>query len=86
MTVKMTEKHQITIPKKIADILDLKKGTIFDIVVSNNRIELIPLEAKEKIFSEDVYEKLDILAIREKGEEKRVSKKYVNNLKKGKID
>jgi len=83
MTVKVTEKHQITIPKKIADTLDLKKGAMFDIVVSKNRIELIPLETKEKIFSEDVYEKLDILAMKEKGEEKRVTKKYINNLKKG---
>lgn len=86
MTVKMTEKHQITIPKKIADALDLKKGAMFNIVVSKNRIELIPLEIREKVYAEDVYEKLDVLAKKETGKEKRVSKKYIRNLKKGITD
>ncbi len=44
MTITMTAKHQVTIPRKIADVLSLKKGTMFDVIVHRNRIELIPLE------------------------------------------
>ncbi|MHC4122434.1 MAG: AbrB/MazE/SpoVT family DNA-binding domain-containing protein [Planctomycetota bacterium] len=60
MIVKMTAKNQITIPKRITDALDLTKGSMFDIVISKNKIELIPLEAKEKVFRKDIYKKLDI--------------------------
>lgn len=85
MTITMTAKHQITIPKKIANILKLKKGAMFDVVVSNNRIELIPLEIREKVFTKEEYKKLDGLSIKEKGKEKRVTKKFIAHLKKGKI-
>ncbi len=84
MTIAMTAKHQITIPKKITDVLRLKKGAIFDIVVSRDKIELIPLETKKKMFSDKEYKKLEMLSIREKGTEKRVTKKFINNLKKEK--
>jgi len=83
MTVRMTAKHQITIPKKVADVLGLGKGSMFDITVSNNRIELIPLEAVEKVFTEEEYKKLETLSRKEKGTEKRVTKKFVEILKKG---
>ena len=84
MTITMTTKHQITIPKKITDVLRLKKGTMFNIVVSRDRIELIPLETKEKVFSDEEYKKLEMLSIKEKGTEKQVTKKFICNLKKGK--
>ena len=84
MTISMTAKHQITIPKKIADVLGLKKGSMFNIAVSKNRIELIPLEAKEKVFTTEEYAKLEALAVKEEGKEKRVTKKFIDNLKKGK--
>ncbi len=84
MTIKMTAKHQVTIPKKIAEALGLKKGTMFDVVVFENRIELIPLEITEKVFTEDEYRKLEALSRKEKGEEKRVTKKFIDSLKKGK--
>jgi len=84
MTISMTAKHQITIPKKIADVLGLKKGCMFNIAVSKNRIELIPLETKEKVFTTEEYAKLEALAVKEEGKEKRVTKKFIDNLKKGK--
>ncbi|MFH0771743.1 MAG: hypothetical protein V1933_03900 [Candidatus Omnitrophota bacterium] len=84
MTITMTAKHQVTIPKKITDVLRLGKGTMFNIVVSRDRIELIPLETKEKVFSDEEYKKLELLSIKEKGAEKQVAKKFIDNLKKGK--
>jgi len=84
MTISMTAKHQITIPKKVADVLGLKKGSMFNIEVSKNRIELIPLETKEKVFTAEEYAKLEALAVKEEGKEKQVTKKFIDNLKKGK--
>lgn len=84
MTITMTAKHQVTIPKKITDVLGLEKGTMFNIVVSRDRIELIPLETKEKVFSDEEYKKLELLSIKEKGAERQVAKKFIDNLKKGK--
>lgn len=82
MTIIMTAKHQITIPKRITDVLGLERGSMFNIVVSKNRIELIPLETKEKVFTKETYKKLETLTMREKGKEKRVTKKFIDNLKK----
>ena len=80
MTIIMTAKHQITIPKRIADALSLDKGAMFNIEVRKNKIELIPLEVKEKKFTEAEYEKLDLLASKQKGKEKKVTKKYIESL------
>ncbi|MCK4518606.1 MAG: AbrB/MazE/SpoVT family DNA-binding domain-containing protein [Candidatus Omnitrophica bacterium] len=85
MTITMTAKHQITIPKKITNALGLKKGSMFDIKISKNRIELVPLEIKEKVFTEEEYKKLEALALREKGKEKHVTKGFINKLKKAKV-
>ena len=85
MTITMTAKHQITIPKKITNALGLKKGSMFNIEVSKNGIELVPLEIKEKVFTEEEYEKLEALALREKGKEERVTKGFINKLKKGRV-
>jgi len=60
MMVKMTAKSQITIPKKITEVLGLKKGSMFEVVVSKNKIELIPLETKEKVFRKDIYKRLGV--------------------------
>lgn len=81
MTVVMTAKHQITIPKKIADALGLDKGTMFNIELKKNRIELIPLELQEKVFTDAEYKKLDLLVSKQKGKEKKVTKKYIQSLK-----
>ena len=85
MTITMTAKNQITIPKKITNTLGLKKGTMFNIKVTKNSIEIIPLEVREKTFSEDEYRKLETLVVKEKGKEKRVTKGFIKNLKKGKL-
>ncbi|MFH1798507.1 MAG: hypothetical protein ABH844_04095 [Candidatus Omnitrophota bacterium] len=84
MTITMTAKHQITIPIRITTALGLKKGCMFDVTVSKNGIELVPLETKKRVFTEEEYEKLETLALREKGKEKRVTMEFINKLKKGK--
>jgi AbrB family looped-hinge helix DNA binding protein len=81
----MTAKNQITIPKKITNALGLGKGSMFEIEVSRAWIELIPLETKEKQFTDEEYVKLETLAVKEKGKEKYVTKRFIDNLKKRKI-
>ena len=81
MTITMTAKHQVTIPKKISDVLSLTKGTMFDVLVRHNRIELIPLETVKKSFTDKEYERLDALAAAERGQEKRVTKAFIRALK-----
>ena len=85
MTITMTAKNQITIPKKITNALGLGKGSMFEVVVSRDGIELIPLETKERQFTAEEYVKLETLAAKEKGKEKRVTKRFIDNLKKEKI-
>lgn len=82
MTITMTAKNQITIPKKITNALGLRKGSMFEVEVSKEGIELIPLETKERHFTDEEYAKLDTLAAREKGKKKRVTRKFIDNLKK----
>jgi len=85
MTIIMTAKNQITIPKKITDVLGLSKGTMFNVEISKNCIELIPLETKEKEFTDEEYRKLSALSAKENGKEKKVTKKFIEKLKKGNI-
>ena len=85
MTITMTEKHQITIPKRVADALGLGKGSLFEVEVHRNRIELVPVEVQEKVFTEEDYARLDKLSREEKGKEVRVTKAFIRRLKKGKI-
>ena len=82
MTITMTEKHQITIPKRVAETLGLEKGSLFEVEVHRNRIQLIPVEVKEKAFSEKDFAKLDKLSREEKGKEVRVTKSFIRRLKK----
>jgi len=84
MTVTMSEKHQVTIPKKIADILNLKKGSLFTVEVRENRIELIPVEVKERVYTAEDYRKLDRLRELERGKEKKVTRTMIANMKRGK--
>ena len=85
MTITMTAKHQITIPSKITSVLGLKQGTIFDVEIVRNRIQLVPLEVKPKSFTAEQYRKLDALSKREHGAEKKVTPELISNLRKGKI-
>jgi AbrB family looped-hinge helix DNA binding protein len=84
MTITLTAKNQITIPSKIAKTLGLKKGALFTIGVHKNKIELIPVEIREKVFSPEVYSKLEALTAKEKGKEKKITKTFINDLKSGK--
>ncbi|MGB2661528.1 MAG: AbrB/MazE/SpoVT family DNA-binding domain-containing protein [Candidatus Omnitrophota bacterium] len=84
MTITMTAKHQITIPKTIVDALGLEKGTLLKVDIRNNRIELIPLEPVEKVFTEKEYKALEVLSEKEKGKEEKVTEKFIKDLKKGK--
>ncbi len=84
MTITMSEKHQVTIPKKIADVLRLKKGSLFNVEIKGNRIELIPVEVRERTFTDADYQKLDKLVAKEKGQEKKVTKAFIAKLKQGK--
>ena len=81
MTITMTSKNQITIPKKIVDSLDLDRGAMFEIKVIGHRIELVPVEVIEKVFTDAEYKKIDKLVKEQKGTAKRVTKKYINSLR-----
>ena len=75
MTITMTSKNQITLPKKIVDALRLHRGSLFDVKVQSNRIELVPLEIQEREFSDEEYEKLERLYQKEKSSARKVTKK-----------
>ncbi len=85
MTIAMSEKHQVTIPSKIAKVLDLKRGSLFDIELNGSRIELIPLEVKEKKFTRAEYRKLDKLLAQEKETREKVTAAFIDRVRKEKI-
>ena len=85
MTITMTSKNQVTIPKKIVDRFHLKRGTIFDIKIDSNRIELIPMELVEKTYTEQEYKKLEELYQNDKTTIKPMGKDLLKKLKKGKV-
>ena len=80
----MSEKHQVTIPSKIARALDLKRGSLFDVELKGSRIELIPLEVKEKKFTRAEYRKLDKLLAQAEGTRERVTATFLDKVRKGK--
>ncbi len=84
MTISMSEKHQVTIPSRIAKALDLKRGSLFDIELNGNRIELIPLEVKEKKFTRAEYRKLDRLLAQEKETREKVTPAFIDKVRKEK--
>ena len=81
MTITMTTKNQITLPKRIVDTLSLHKGSLFDVKINDNRIELVPLEIKEREFTDEEYEKLEKLYQKEKGSGRKVTKKFIKSIK-----
>ena len=83
MTVTMTEKHQITIPKKIADAMGLHKGSLFDVQIRKNRIELTPVEVKEKEFTEEDYRLMDALCEKEQHTAKRMTPAVIKRIAEG---
>ena len=66
MTITLTSKNQITLPKKIIDALRLRQGSLFNVKVNHNRIELVPLEVSSREFTEEDYARLDKLVVKEK--------------------
>lgn len=80
MTITMTSKNQITLPKKIVDALDLDKGAMFDIRVTGNKIQLVPLEVSEKVFTDAEYAKMEELFQKEKGKAKKITKEFINSI------
>ena len=83
MTITMTSKNQITLPKKIVDALRLHKGSLFDIKVKSNRIELLPLEVSQKEFTDEDYERLDRLVQKEKTKgTKKLTSEFINSITK----
>ncbi len=85
MTVAMSEKHQVTIPSRIARALDLKRGSLFDVELNGSRIELIPLETKEKKLTRAEYRKLDKLLAQEKESREKVTAAFIDKIRKEKI-
>jgi len=85
MTVAMSEKHQVTIPSRIARALDLKRGSLFDVELNGSRIELIPLETKERKLSRAEYRKLDKLLAQEKESREKVTAAFIDKIRKEKI-
>ena len=83
MTVAMSEKHQVTIPSKIAMVLNLRRGSLFDVELNGNRIELIPLAVKERKFTRAEYRKLDKLLAQERSE--KVTSAFIDKVREGKI-
>ena len=82
MTITMTSKNQITLPKKIVDALRLHQGSLFDVKVQSNRIELVPLEVSEKEFTAEDYKRLDRLVKKERKGAKKITQDYINNITK----
>ena len=81
MTITMTTKNQITLPKKIVDTLHLRKGSLFNVRVTQNRIELVPLEVTEKSFNDEDFKRLDKLVKEEKKKgTKKITPEFIKNI------
>ncbi|MBF0479931.1 MAG: AbrB/MazE/SpoVT family DNA-binding domain-containing protein [Candidatus Omnitrophica bacterium] len=79
MTITLTTKNQITLPKKIIDILSLRGGSLFDVRIARNKIELTPIDETKKTFSGEDFKHIDDLVKNEKRKAvKRVTKDYIN--------
>ena len=58
MITKVSSKHQVTIPKDIAEAFDLKKGDVLEVKREGDKIIMIPKE----VILEDKYPKEDLEA------------------------
>ena len=84
MTITMTSKNQITIPKKLVDRLGLKRGCHFDVKVDEHRIELTPMELVEKPYTDEEFKKMEDIYQHEKRAAKPMTRAFLNKLKQGK--
>jgi len=80
MTIVMSSKNQITIPKRLVKALQLSEGALFDINLKGNRLEIIPLETIEKTFTDEQFAKLEEIYQKEKHLSKPITKEYIENL------
>lgn len=80
MTITLTSKNQITIPKKLINEMHLAEGALFDIHIKGNRLELVPLETVEKIFSDEEYARLESVYQKEKNTAKKVTARDIERL------
>ena len=78
----MSTKNQVTIPKKIVAALSLNKGAMFDVQIIDNKIQLVPLEVVEKVFTDEEYVKLNKLVTSEKikGTAREITKDFINRI------
>lgn len=87
MTITLSSKNQITIPKKIVDALRLEKGAMFDVKLNGNKIQITPVEVVEKDpFTDEEYAKMEEIYQKEKDQAIPVTKEFIEKLKKGIID
>lgn len=83
MTITMTSKNQITIPKGIVDALRLHKGSLFDVKVKSHHIEIIPLDVQPMEFTDEDYERLERLVQKEKKKgAKKVTPEFIKSITK----
>ena len=80
MTIIMSSKNQITIPKRLVKALQLNEGALFEINLKGNRLELIPVETIEKEFTDEEYAKMEAIYQREKHLVKKITQKDIDNL------
>ncbi len=83
MTITLANRNQITLPKPIVDALRLHKGSLFDIRLNKNRIELIPLKTSELKLTDEDYRRLDKLVKEEKKKGvRKVTPEFIKNITK----
>lgn len=56
MVVKISTKHQVTIPKDIAEVFHLRKGDVLEVERQGNKIIMIPKE----VILQDKYPEEDL--------------------------
>ena len=81
---KLKAKNQLTLPQAVVERLHLHPNEFFQLDIKHNCIMLIPVTIEPRYTAEEL-DKLDALIAREKGKEKRLTRKFIDNLKKGKI-
>ncbi len=80
MTITLTGKNQITIPGKFVKHLGLSRGSLFDIRLNGNRLELVPMETIEKTFTDEEYLKLENIFQKEKNTAKKITCENIERL------
>jgi AbrB family looped-hinge helix DNA binding protein len=79
MTVTMSAKNQVTIPTRIAKAIGVGKGSMFEVRLKPGKIELVPVEVVEKVFSDDEYKKMDLLCKKERLSAKPVTEELIDS-------